>query len=403
MRNKTLTKLAWKNLWAHRLRALLTVGGVTIGISSILFLVSLGFGLERLVTHQVADFQAFMIIDVPSANLKTGKINIEAINRLRSIGHITKINEVVDLAGRVRLANQNATTETLVVGATPDYFQIAGIPISSGKLYATDSKDQIVVNEGLAKLLGFPDPKKAIGQQFVTDLIISKDVRADDATDGPIVKEGINLTVVGIVTDSSNPIIYIPLGLAQDVGAINRSSLKVQVDGKQSIPVVRKAIENIGFSTEYVGDTIEEISQVFTLSRIILGGFGAIALFVAAMGTFNTLTIALIERIREIGLLKTFGMTRKDIFKLFIIESTIICTLGGILGIMLGNAAGWALNTFLAYLAQRVNADPITVYYAPSYFMLLIGVSGIGVGVLIGLYPARRAVKIQPLDVLRYE
>ena len=104
MRLYNLIYLAWKNLWLHRLRAILTIGGVTLGVGAIVFLVSIGFGLERLVTSQVANFEAFTTVDVPSANLKTGKINQEAIERLKKIPRTAQVDEVVDLAGRVRLS-----------------------------------------------------------------------------------------------------------------------------------------------------------------------------------------------------------------------------------------------------------------------------------------------------------
>ncbi len=400
---KSLIYIAWRNLWSHRLRALLTIGGVTVGIASIIFLLSLGFGLERLVTTQVATFEAFTIIDVPSANLKTGKINAEAIDRMKQIEHITNVDPVVDLAGRIRLSEQEATTETVVVSSTPHYFDLAEIPVSSGTLFGDTSETEAVADASLAKLVGFTTPTDIIGKKIVLNLIIPKDLRASDETDGPIVKESIELTIVGITDTSPNPILYIPLALAEKHGIINRTSLKLKIDDKKFVPDVRAAIENIGFSTEYVGDTVAEINQVFGLFRIVLGGFGLIALIVATLGTFNTLTIALIERIREIGLLKTLGMQRADIFRLYIMESLAIGTVGGILGIVCGSLMGLLLNTTLAILAERAGSDPVSIYYSPPELILITAVLAGVLGFATGLYPSIRAIRVGPLDVLRYE
>ncbi len=404
MRFTAITRLAWKNLWSHRMRAVLTIGGVSLGIAAIIFLVSLGFGLERLVTSQVADFEAFTIIDVPSANLKTGKINQEAISRIREIPGIVSIDEVVDLAGRVRLSSQNSTTETVIVGVNPNYFKIAEIAIDQGKFFADTSTDQVVMNEALAGLLGFNnDAKAVIDQKLVVDLIVPEDLRVKDTTEGPLVHANIPVTISGVFKDSKNPILYLPLGLAQTYGVVNRSSLKIKVGDRNNVTKIRKQIENIGFSTEYVGDTVEQIAQVFSLFRIVLGGFGFIALLVAALGTFNTLTISLLERIREVGLLKTLGMKQRHIFRLFIVESVTIGFLGGLLGVLVGTTVGTGVNAFLRLLALRAGSDPVIVYYSPAAFVIIVGVTSLLIGFLTGFYPAYRAIKTNPLDVIRYE
>lgn len=403
MKLSSVTFLAWRNLWQHRLRALLTIGGVTLGVGAIVFLVSIGFGLERLVTSQVANFDAFTMVDVPSANLKTGKINDAAIERLGKIPHIVEINEVVDLAARARLSSQKSTAETVAVGANPKYFSLSQVSLKNGRPYTPDSTSDIVINESLADLLGISKPADAVGKEIVMDLIVPADLRTRDNVDGPVVKTGISTKVVGIAAGEQSPIIYLPLSLAEKSGVINRTALKIKVDDRKNIPVVRQSIENNGFSTEYIGDTVDQISQIFTLFRVVLGAFGLIALSVAALGTFNTLTISLMERIREVGLLKTLGMKRQDIFRLFMAESLTIGFLGGVVGCLLASFTGWAINTGLHALAVQSGADPVTVYYTPPIFIIGVGVGSMIVGFLTGLYPAKRAIKMNPLDLIRYQ
>jgi ABC-type lipoprotein release transport system permease subunit len=385
------------------LRAFLTVGSVSIGVAAIIFLVSLGFGLERLVTKQVANFEAFTILDIPSANLKTGKINKEAIDRISSVPHITSIDEVVDLAGRIRLSSQDSTTETVVVAANPNFFKLSELVVDNGKTYGKESTNELVINKVLAGLLGFNNASDAINKKISLDVIVSSDLRAKDDVDGPITKTLKDFQIVGVTSDSQSPIAFIPLNVAISNGVINRTSIKLKIDDQSNIENVRKAVENAGFSTEYVGDTVKQIGQIFSLFRIILGSFGAIALAVAALGTFNTLTISLMERIREVALLKTLGMNKKGIFKLFVTESFTIGTMGGIFGILLGSAIGWALNRFLAYLALQAGADQITVYFSPPFFIFTVAIGSLIVGFITGLYPAYRAVKVSPLDAIRYE
>lgn len=404
MRLSSVIRFSWKNLWVHRLRSFLTVGGVVIGVAAIVFLVSLAFGLERLVTSQVANFSAFTIIDVPSANPPSGKITADSLDRLRSIPHIKKIERIIDIAGRTKLANQSSTTETVVVGVKPEYFDLAEMNVESGKFFDASTKKEAVMNASLASLLGFSDnPSSAIGKDVTIDFIIPRSLRAADGTDGAVVKEGIPFTIVGLLPDTQNPAIYVPQAVVDEQGVVNSTSMKVLVDDKQYVASIRKQIENSGFATEYIGDTVDQITSVFTIFRLVLGGFGSIALIVAALGTFNTLTISLIERIREIALLKMLGMQRKDVFRLFISESLTIGIFGGLLGGIVGYATGWAANTIVSYLAQRAHADAVQIFYTPPIFLAMVAVGSIAVGFLCGLYPSWRAIKTNPLDALRYE
>lgn len=404
MRLSSLLRFSWKNLWVHRMRSLLTVGGVVIGVAAIVFLVSLGFGLERLVTSQVANFSAFTLIDIPAANPVSGKINADAVARIEKIPHIKVVERVVDLAGRVRIESQNSTTETVVVGVRPTYFDLASIPLSTGKLFEASAKNQAVVNEALVKLLGYDQDVTAIlNQPLLVDIILPKSMRTSDTIEGPLVKEKIAITVVGITAESQNPSMYVAQSLTDELGIINSSSMKAQVDDKNFVPDIRKQIENSGFATEYVGDTVDQITQVFTIFRLVLGGFGMIALVVAAIGTFNTLTISLIERIREVSLLKMMGMKRGDVFKLFIGESITIGSLGGILGAGAGLGIGAAANKVVTTIATKANSDAVQIFYTPIDLMFYMVTGSIVVGFVTGLYPSYKAIKTNPLEALRYE
>lgn len=391
-------------MWIHRLRSLLTIGGVVIGVAAIVFLVSLAFGLERMVTSQVANFSAFTIIDVPSSNPPSGKINRESIDRLREVQHIKVLERVIDIAGRAKLANQSSTTETVVVGVTSNYFGLAELHLQDGKIFEEKATKEVVVNVSLASLLGFSDaPASIIGKDIAVDMIIPKSLRETDSVDGALVKESIPFTVVGLLPDNQNPAMYVPQSVVDAQGVVNSTSMKIQVDDKNFVAEVRKQIENAGFATEYIGDTVDQITSVFTIFRLVLGGFGSIALIVAALGTFNTLTISLMERIREIALLKMMGMQRRDVFRLFIAESLTIGVAGGVLGGGIGYAIGWGANQVVSYLAVRANSDAVSIFYTPFMFLVVVALGSIVVGFVTGLYPSWQAIKTNPLDALRYE
>jgi len=208
---------------------------------------------------------------------------------------------------------------------------------------------------------------------------------------------------VGIVNDDSSPKIYANYDNLRKIGLLNYSQFKVEVSDKNKVPEIRKQIENMGLKTQYVGDTVAQINQVFGIFRAILVAFGLITLIVSVLGMFNTLTISLLERIKEIALMKMLGMRKKDINNIFLTESIMLGFTGGIIGIILGVLSGKAINCVLNYYAKSMGGDPVTVFYSPWSFILIIIVISILIGLLTGLYPARRAVKVKSLDVLRYE
>lgn len=403
MRLTNIIFLAWRNLWAHRLRAMLTIGGVTLGVGAIVFLVSIGFGLEKLVTSQVANFDAFSTIDVSYSNLTAGRLNSEVIQRIKSFPHVTDVYEIDDLAGRAHLKTQNSTTETVVTAATSGYLALSQTSLDKGRLFRDASINEVTINQSLSALLGFNKTSDALGQQIFIDLVVPGYLLSNNTSSSSSNLSSISATIVGISSGNLSPVLYAPQSLVNHAGVVNRTSLKVRVDDKNNIADTRQAIENLGFTTEYVGDTVSQIDQVFSLFRIILGGFGMIALAVAALGTFNTLTISLMERIREVGLLRTLGMKQKDIFRLFLAESLSIGIIGGAIGIVMATAVGNGINSLLAHLAAQNGAEKVIVYYTPISFIVIVAFGSLMVGFITGFYPAHRAIKMKALDLIRYQ
>lgn len=397
-RNRVILKMALKNLFMHRSRTIITVIGVTMGVAAVIFLVSLGYGLERLVTSQVADFNAFTIIDVPAANIKTIRIDDDTISKIKSFGNIKLVAPVTDLAGRIR-RDEVSTTETIIVAGGPDYWNIAALKADVGKLPVQPS--EIMLNSAVLTMIGEKEDT-VIGKTLNLDVIIPPENRTNQA-DGMKVATNVDFKVVGVTRDTKSPVVYIPMTRLTQLDATKYTSLKVKVDNKNNVPRIRKQIENIGFSTEYVGDTVDQISQFFALFRMVLASFGFIALVVAALGTFNTLTISLLERIREVGLLKALGMRNNDVYKLFLAEAIIIGFSGGILGLIVGIFSGQLINLILAMLAARSGVEKIGIFVTPVSFALGVALFSLLLGFATGWYPAHRAVKIDPLDALKYE
>lgn len=393
-----ILKTAYLNLRNGKMRSLLTIGGVIVGIGSIIFLVSLGYGLERLVTSQVTNFQAFSQVDVPSASLKTLKMDEPLTERVQQIPHVTQVGRVTTLAGRLTDSQANQTAEVIVLSADDNYWQMANQVIEVGSNPQTNG--ELVINEALAKVMNISSTN-AVGRTVKLDLLVPKEL----INGAENIREIADLpfTISGYTKEGSAPYVYFKLDTLKEQGISYYSSLKVKVDNRETVPIVRTQLENLGLATEYVGDTVKQISEVFTFFRIVLGAFGMIALVVASMGTFNVLTINLIERTKEIGLMKSLGMQNRDIYLLFISESLLISFFGGLIGLLIGISLGEFGNYILAQMAAASQVEAVQIFATPLAFTLGCGALSLVIGLITGWYPARRAVKMNALEALRFE
>jgi len=136
---------------------------------------------------------------------------------------------------------------------------------------------------------------------------------------------------------------------------------------------------------------------------MLLGVLGVVALSVAALGMFNTLTVSMLERTHEVGMMKAVGMVSKEVKELFLAESMVMGILGGVMGLIMGILAGRLLSLGISFVSVSRGAGIINISYLPIDFIILIVILSLVVGFVTGMYPASRATKISALDALRYE
>jgi len=395
-------KLAYRNLLNNRMRTIFTLLGVVIGISAIVVLVSFAFGLQNLVTDEVTGGNALKLIDVGTGSSQVVKLNQDSIDSIDSLADVERVDSTINAGAKI-IDGDNSTDAT-IYGTTANYLDLSGISIRWGNGF-DESEDrakfprEIIINTSCATFLS-STPEDLINQERDFVLTIPKEI---SETDSGLEIEKTSYKIVGVIKNDESPILYTYVDNLKLDGAKNYSQTKATVVNRSEIDKVRKQVENMGFKTEYVGDTVSQIEQIFAVFRIILGSFGLVALIVAALGMFNTLTISLMERIREIALFKILGMTRKDIKFIFLIESSIFGVLGGITGVLLGVLIGTVFNAVLNFYALRSGGESVSVFYYSPWFIVAIIVFAILMSLLTGLYPSRRATKVAALDVMRYE
>lgn len=402
MDNKFLLKLAYRNLKARRLRTILTLTGVIIGISAIVFLVAFAFGLERLVTKEVTGGNAFQLVDVGTGSSQVVKLNADSVKSFLGVQNVKSAEPAISVGGKGK--NEDKETDATILGASATYLEWGGVKIKWGNTLSNPTGDtpsaEAVINTAYAKFLDGNDPGALVGKKVEADVIIPKE--SSGSSEDKVV-QGVILTIKGIAKDDTAAKIYTHHNDLSALGITNYSQAKLELIKSSEAKTVRAIIEGMGYKTEYVGDTIAQIEQVFNIFKIILAGFGLIALVVAALGMFNTLTISLLERVKEIALMKILGMKKRDINNIFLTESILIGLLGGIVGMIVGVVLGDIANSVLNHYAVQAGGDPVGVFYYSPIFMTGMFIFSILLGLLTGLYPARRATRVNALDVLRYE
>ncbi len=393
MRFKDIISMAWKNLTASRMRSLLTILGISVGIGTIVFLISLGYGLQDLSIRQISSISSLTALDVVPAS---GSIvlNQNTLDEFTKIPNVEKVSPMLSLTGQIVFGNQ---VDAVSYAVNPDYFSFQNLKISSGGVFNQD-ENKVVVSSAVLKALGKREDE-VLGKEIKFVGFLPKE------NSGEFDKKEINYSVCGVISDETSAFVYLPLTSIKpylnDKTVYN--STKVKVASTDQIQNIRLAIESKGFKVTSIADTIDQVYSFFRYIQITLALFGMIALIVASIGMFNTMTIALLERTRDIGIMKAIGVQNKSINWMFMSESFLISFFGGIFGIVSGVIVAQLMDLLIQLLAKSVGSHAEKIFSVPIVILLLILAFSVFVGILTGFYPSRRAGKLNPLDALRYE
>lgn len=388
-----LVEIAWSNLVHKKLRTFLTVFGVTIGIGAIFLLLSFGIGLQRLVTNQVVGNQSIKSVDVTTPNSKIIKLNQEVLTKMKNLPHVVQIGSVYNYAGSLKV--KGSEIDTIVYGVDRSYQQMSNLSVVNGRLLKPDDSKAIVISTSSLKQIGMENDKAVIGKTISLRIPLHTEGKNDIQHD---------FTIVGVIDAKGSNEVYIPSGIISAAGIDVLSQVKIEVDDIKNVKPLRSQVESLGFQTTSPVDTVTEINQIFKFFNIILAGFGAIGMIVAVLGMFNTLTISLLERTREIGLMMALGGRNRDIRLLFIFEAVLLSIVGALIGIISAAVIGQIINGIMNALARSRGVSQGFQIFALPWWLVLGTLSFmVLVGLIVVFLPARRASRISPIDALRRE
>jgi putative ABC transport system permease protein len=428
------------NLGRRKARVALTAIGVIIGTSAVVVLVSLAIGLQRNATEQLYGISDLSQIQVypnyqemgPGAYGGKGVgdsstpvqtiITNNTIDQLSSIPGVKSVIPRDYIQGAAVLKYNRLETYTGVIGVGAPDLSYLGVDLQGGDY--TLSPGTAVIGSQVPNT--FYNPQWRPGQATPTppDLLgqtIKLEILKYDQ-DGNETRKSVQLKIVGILSESkgeSDYSIYMPLS---DVTSYNQwilgrrinrdrdgyNQLVVNAESVDQVLDISEQITKLGYQAYTPQSYVQGINSFYLILQVIFGGVGAIALLVAAIGIANTMAMAILERTREIGLMKAIGATNRDVLTIFLGEAAGIGLVGGIGGVLLGWTAGQVINVVaLSYLAgqsaQQGGPPPTIAVYTPLWLPIFALVFATMIGLISGLYPALRAATMVPVTALKYE
>ena len=403
MRLTTIIYIGYRNLMVNRLRSFLTIAGVSVGIGIVTFLICIGFGIQKMIVNEVTRKNPIDVIDVNNKKLDNFvSLNKENVEKIKKIKGVKNIVVRVNTGGKIYY--KDFQTDVVIYGTSLDYFKLSNSKVKSGNIDFQPNQhfNKVAVSSKIVNTLGFKKPEDIIGKHIKFDTILSRETNADLKEEKDIT--GNEAKVVAVIDDSSTAV-WFPRCYLEDKFGINLAQEgKVKIDlEERNMNEIRKNIEILGFNTESVVDVVNDINSFFWVVRIVLIIFGTIIMSISAMGMLNTLSVSLLQRTKEVGILKALGAKRRDIFRMFIFEAAIISFIGGALGFLGGYSLARLSNGVFNFLAHQRNLDPVVFIYIPTYFVVALIIFIAFLGLVTGIGPARRAARIHALDALRYE
>ena len=403
--------MAFKALLANKMRSLLTMLGIIIGVGAVIVMVALGTGVKESITNSIASLGSNMLIVSPAATNNGGVRGAAGSNTKLKYDDAKAIKDGIknidyvspSVASSYQIVNGRSNWNSSVQGVTPEYMAIRSLEVVSGSYISINDMDK----RNRVAVLG----ATVATELFGTDNPVGSNIRINNApymVIGVLSKKG-----QSAMGQDQDDVVYIPLTTAQErlLGITHVQSINIQVSTPEKMTQVQSEITNLlrsrhrireggddDFKVNNLTSLMELVDQQTAMITALLGSIAAISLVVGGIGIMNIMMVSVTERTREIGIRKALGATFKAIMTQFLIESVVISVVGGFIGVIAAFGICFIINS----LGLEMSGSP----FKTSITVLPIVVSfifSVGIGLFFGIYPARKAAKLDPIEALRYE
>lgn len=448
MKSRDLMELAGRNLREAALRNSLTTLGIAVGVASLVAMLSLGVGLQQMINKRLARSGLFNAVFVsqrqtfhgfgephraPTSIDESRLLNDAALQELEKIPNVLEAYPDIRFGSEVRFDGKPHAA--FLTGVPPSAAQDDAYEGMTGHFFSAPNANEAILQSEFAKQLN-QNTASLVGQDLILRYAERRPLPPNKQAGGDagagwgftVIPRERTLRIVGII-DTTPGIggfgrggVFIPLAVAKDLRTVQGNDLRsvlrssndgtapitysnatVRVKSAEQVATVEQSIKQMGFGAFSLLDATRNLRRVFAVIDLFLGIFGSLALAVASLGIINTLVMAILERRREIGILKALGAADRDVRRLFFSEAGAMGLIGGAMGVLFGWLMGQAINLGTDFYLRRQGLPSETVCAVPWWLVAgAIGFS-IAVSLMAGMYPAARAAKLNPVEALRYE
>jgi putative ABC transport system permease protein len=425
-----LAQLAIGNLGRARARLFMTAGGVLVGTTAVILLIALTFGLQRSAEASIGSDASLTEIQVYPAwdrqlSEDVPQLTIDAVRAFWRIPGVEAVIPVAPLQTGAELVAGDYRGWGEVMGIDPSLLPYLGAEIHQGVMSLQPG--EVIVGAQVSQ--NFYDPEAEEWQPITVDVMSTPmQLTVYQYTETTSSQRDFDLKIVGQLAPGGfyDYAILMPIqevlkmnewatGQETDPDTFTFNQIVVRAESREVTSDVTKAIRDLGYGAGGIGDYIDQLNNFFVTMRLILGFVGGVALLVAAFGVANTMMMAILERTKEIGLMKAIGATDRDVLTVFLIEAGLVGLSGGLAGIglslFLQNVINKAVSTapdpasggftaFLPFDTSQLGGNLIVI---PGELLALAVILATLVGLGAGLFPAVRAAKMQPVDALKQE
>lgn len=463
MKLSDMSELAWQNLREAFLRNSLTTLGIAVGVASLVAMLSLGIGLQDMMTRRLQRGGLFDTVMVrPQTNLvRPGqqarnrlmgrapepeptlvRLDDAARRQLEQLPEVIEVYPEVEFTADARLGNEGRLTRVNSLPSSASSNE--AFEGMLGRFFSAPDAREIILHVDLARALAEIQglqPADLIGKEVVLRYAgrepIAAGANADEglspeeaAFGFSVVSSEVPLRVTGIITAETvfsgpgsfdNSGAYLPVQFAESLRIVEGnnmrevignsamsvgeqySDLTVRVTRASSVASVQEAIKQMGFRTFSLMDFMQSLRRVFAILDLLLGIFGSLALAVASLGIVNTLVMAILERRREIGVLKALGASDRDVRQLFFAEASVMGLVGGATGVLMGWGIGRIIQFVTAAYLRQQGIPAENIWLVPWWLVAGAMAFSLLVSLAAGMYPASRAARLDPVEALRYQ
>ena len=403
-------KLSFENLALQKSRSFLTMLGIIIGVAAVISIMSVGASAQDLLLAQVRAMGSNLVGILPGASDEAGPpaamygIEITTLKHedglaIEKLPHVMAVSSYIN--GRGTISYLSESKDYNYVGVSKDYIFVEDTKVNSGRFFRQDENDSL----SRVVVLGSEVKQKLFGD--------------DNPLDKRVKINQISFKVIGVMEErgvvafqNQDEQVFVPVKTVQKLllGVDHLAFIRAKIDKEENIGLAINQIKNTirfrhnikdpikdDFSIRSTDQALDILGTITQALKMFLAAVAAISLIVGGIGIMNIMFVSVNERTREIGLRKAIGARRKNILIQFLIESSVMTLIGGLIGIIVGITIAWVITLGVNYFGYdwQFIVTPLSVFIST--------LMAISVGLIFGLWPANRASKLNPIQALRYE